>query len=161
MRWISLASCLGCLASLAACGGGDSSTPDANEALACVESGRGDIYAVGLEHMGSGGKLDFKLMSATPAPPARNINAWQLQINQVTGGAAAAGASLIVTPFMPDHQHGAGAHKVVSQESSTTPGLYDLSDINMWMPGYWEVTIDATLPDSSHDTVIYKFCIQA
>lgn len=159
MRSISLASC--CLVSLAGCGGGsDSGTPDADEALACVESGRGDIYAMGLEHMGSGGKLDFKLMSATPAPPARNLNAWQLQINQVNGGAAVAGAALIVSPFMPDHQHGPGTKRVKIQESAT-PGLYDLTDINMWMPGYWEVTIDATLSDSTHDTVVYKFCIQA
>lgn len=145
----------------AACHGGDVA-PDADEALACMTSGRGDTYAVGLEHPGVGGLLDFKLMSATPAPPGRNFNTWVIQINSMSGGvvgAPATGASLIVTPFMPDHQHGAGAYSV-QVEAMPDAGQYKLSQINTWMPGYWEVTIDAQV-GAVHDSVVYKFCIQA
>lgn len=150
------------LSAAAACGGGGDAPPDADEALACMTSGRGDVYTVGLEKQGTGGQLDFKLMSATPAPPGRNLNTWVIQVNAMAAGvvgAPATDASMIVTPYMPDHQHGAGAYKV-----KVTPmpdaGQYQLSDINTWMPGYWEVTIDATA-GTVHDSVVYKFCIQA
>jgi hypothetical protein len=39
-------------------------------------------------------------------------------------------------------------------------GQYQLSEINTWMPGYWEITIQAHVGAVS-DTVVYKFCIQA
>jgi len=146
---------------VAACHGGDVA-PDADEALACMTSGRGDTYVVGLEHPGASGLLDFKLMSANPAPPGRNFNTWVIQINSMAGGvvgAPATGASMIVTPFMPDHQHGAGAYSV-QVEAMPDAGQYKLSQINTWMPGYWEITIDAQV-GSVHDTVVYKFCIQA
>lgn len=158
MRFIMLS--LG-IAGLAACGGG-TVPPDADEALACMTSGRGDTYVVGLEHQGVGGLLDFKLISADPAPPARNLNTWLIQINSMAAGvvgAPATGASMTVTPFMPDHQHGAGAYQVQVQEMPDA-GQYKLSEINTWMPGYWEITIDAQV-GGVHDTVVYKFCIQA
>jgi hypothetical protein len=148
------------ITAVAACHGGEA-PPDADEALACQTSGRGDSYVVGLEHPGRTGALDFKLMSANPAPPGRFLNTWTIQINAMASGvvgAPATGASMIVTPYMPDHQHGAGAYVVHVTE--TSPGQYELSEINLSMPGYWEVTIDAQA-GAAHDTVVYKFCIQA
>src|SRR5689334_22806698 len=127
---------------MAACGGGGTMTPDADEALACINSGRGDTYVVGLEHAGKAGQLDFKLMSADPAPPGFNNNTWVIQVNAMTSGVVGApvtGATVTVTPFMPDHQHGTQIRAVVT---AMPGGQYQLAPINMWMPGYWEVTID-------------------
>ena len=149
------------LAAAPACGGGNT-TPDADEALACVTSGRGDVYRVDLERPGKSNLLDFKLISADPAPPARNLNTWVIQINSMSNGmvgAPATGATMVVTPFMPDHQHGAGAYTVQVQ-AMPDAGQYKLSQINTWMPGYWEIAIDATV-DGVRDTVVFKFCIQA
>ena len=142
-----------------ACHGGDVPA-DADEGLACVTSGRGDVYTLGLEHLGVGGALDFKLMTATPSPPAFNDNTWVIQINTMASGvvgAPAAGAQLIVTPFMPDHQHGT---LKVNVEAMPDAGQYKLTPINMWMPGLWETTIDVQA-GAVHDSVVYKFCIQA
>ncbi|MEO7732899.1 MAG: hypothetical protein ABIY55_18180, partial [Kofleriaceae bacterium] len=95
-------SCL--LAPAAACGGGGGDPPvDADEALACQSSGRGEIFVVGLEHAGKDGMLDFKLMSATPAPPGRDFNSWLLQISSMAAGVVGApvsGATISVAPFM-------------------------------------------------------------
>ncbi|HMG21217.1 MAG TPA: FixH family protein [Kofleriaceae bacterium] len=149
------------LTAVAACSGSDA-PPDADEALACQTSGRGDAYAVGFERPGQSGLLDFKFVSADPAPPGRNLNTWVIQINAMTAGAAGApvtGASMIVTPFMPDHQHGAGAYTVQVQ-AMPDAGQYKLTQINTWMPGYWEITIDAQA-GAVHDVVVFKFCIQA
>jgi len=149
------------VALVAACGGSGASPADADEAMACVNSMRGDLYRARLEHPGISGLLDFTLISADPAPPARNLNTWLLQINSMSSGAVgapASGATMTVTPFMPDHQHGAGAYTV---EVTPMPdaGQYQLSNINTWMPGYWEITIDAQV-GAVRDTVVFKFCIQ-
>ena len=143
----------------AACGSG-TMTPDADEALACINSGRGDTYVIGLEHAGKSGQLDFKLMSATPAPPGFNDNTWVVQVNAMAAGVVGApvtGATITVTPFMPDHQHGTPIRALVTEMAG---GQYKLSPINLWMPGYWEITLDVQTA-SAHDTVVYKFCIQA
>src|ERR1041384_2550451 len=155
---LSLASLL--LGAAGACGGGGTMPPDADEALACINSGRGDTYVVGLEHAGKAGQLDFKLMSADPAPPGFNNNTWVVQLNAMAAGVVGApvtGATVTVTPFMPDHQHGT---QIRAKVDELTGGQYHLSPINLWMPGYWEITIDVQTA-AARDSVIYKFCIQA
>ena len=145
---------------VAACGG-SGAPPDADEALACMTSMRGDVYTANLERDGAAGLLHFTLVSADPAPPARNLNTWVLQVNAMASGVVGAPedeAVMTVTPFMPDHQHGTGAYTV--EVTGTGGGRYTLSQINTWMPGYWEITIDAQV-GAVRDTVVYKFCIQA
>ena len=141
----------------AGCGGG-AMTADADPGLECMASGRGDTYVVGLEHKGVNTVYDFKLMSAMPAPPGLNLNTWVIQINWEATGAPATGGSLTVSPFMPDQQQGPGAYTPQVQELST-PGQYQISNINTPMPGYWEITIDAKTSGNIEDTVVYKFCI--
>jgi hypothetical protein len=146
---------------LAACGGGDP-PPDADEALACLTSGRGEMFTVGLDHPGRAGMLDFKLMSATPAPPGRDFNTWVIQVNAMSGGAVGApvsGATLTVAPFMPDHQHGPGAYQPKIQ-AMPEAGQYKIEQINTWMPGYWEITVEARA-GAVEDSAVFKFCIQA
>src|SRR5438445_9196586 len=97
---------------LAACGS-PATTPDAPIDCSTVTS---DVYVspvdtlvVGLEKMGNGGAIDFKLMSADPAPPARGDNTWILQINSMSAGVVGApltGAAMSVVPFMLAHGHG-------------------------------------------------------
>jgi YtkA-like len=148
------------VATLGACHGA-SAPPDADEAMACLAAGRGETFTVGLDHHGASGALDFKLMSATPAPPGFNNNTWILQISQMAAGvvgAPATGATITVTPFMPDHQHGTGIKAKI--EAMPEAGQYKLSPINLWMPGYWEITIDAQA-GAAHDSSVFKFCIQA
>jgi hypothetical protein len=147
---------------LAACGGGGSDTgesagPDAPNP--CLDETRADTYVVGLDKHGTAGKLDFQLMSADPAPPARGNNTWVLQLSTMTQdavGAAASGAVMTATPFMPDHQHGTPIKVEITPMA--TAGQYQLTPVNLWMPGYWETTVNATV-GSTTDTAVFKFCI--
>ena len=117
-----------------------------------------DTFTVGLEKMGQGGTLDFKLLSATPSPPARGDNSWVVQINQTASGAAPLeGATLQVTPFMPAHQHGSPI--MVQITPMPDAGQYKLEPVNLWMPGVWETTIRASAGTST-DSAVYKFCIE-
>lgn len=119
-----------------------------------------DVFVVGLEKPGAGGTLDFKMMSATPAPPARGDNSWVFQINTMASGVVGSpldNATIKVTPFMPSHQHGSPIQ--VQATPMADPGTYKLEPVNLWMPGVWETTIQASSGTSS-DSVVYKFCIE-
>ena len=122
---------------------------------ACEASGRGDAVAPGFAKHGAAGKLDFKLVSATPSPPARGDNKWVVEVDAATGGALPH-ADVEVTPFMPDHGHGTPIK--VGVTPLATPGQYELAPMNLWMPGYWEISVTASA-GSDRDAAIFKLCI--
>ena len=142
------------LASLAACGTDD---PGEDPPVDCSKVTGVDTFTVGLEKMGVGGTIDFQLMSADPAPPARGDNTWIIQVNAGSSqGTPLTGASLEAMPFMPAHGHGTPKAVVVTPMADA--GQYKLEPVNMWMPGVWETTIQAS-QGTSTDTVVYRFCI--
>ncbi len=147
------------LASLTACGGGMGGGDDDEEPVNCALETRDDDFGIGLEKNGEAGLLTFTLMNATPAPPVRGDNAWVIQVNQLASGVQGPtvdGADMIVTPFMPDHGHPAG--KTVTIEPTGTAGQYELTPVNLWMPGLWETTLDVSSP-AGDDVVVFRFCI--
>jgi hypothetical protein len=93
-------------------------------------------------------------------PSRQQPGTWVIQISWEATKAPVTGASLTVSPFMPDHQHGPGDITPRVQEMPP-PGQYQVSDINTWMPGYWEITIDAMTPDKVKDTAVFKVCVEA
>ena len=135
------------------CGSSDSSGDD--EEVDCTMVTGADTFVVGLPKTGEAGMLDYALMSANPSPPARDDNTWTVQIKD-TSGTAFDGATVTVTPFMPAHQHGSPVKTEVTPTG--TPGEYMLDPVNMWMPGVWEVTIQAK-KDAVVDSAVYSFCI--
>ena len=142
-----------------ACADNSSMQGDDGSSYNCAAETRADDFVIGLEKQGLSGALDFKLMTADPAPPARNDNTWVVQINSMAAGVVgspASGATLTVTPFMPDHQHGTPIE--VQIEAMPDAGQYKLSPINMWMPGLWETTITASSAAGT-DSTVYRFCI--
>lgn len=128
-------------------GGGDDGT-----SYNCAAETRDDDFVVGISKVGTAG-VQFKLLEATPAPPARGDNVWVLELTKA--GTPVNGAAMIVTPFMPDHQHGTPTDVLI--EPMSGPGQYKLAPVNMWMPGLWETTIQVDGPDA--DKAIFRFCI--
>jgi hypothetical protein len=140
---------------VAACGGGEGGgTPDGG--YDCAIEDRDDDFVAGLEKTGEDGALRFRLMQSTPAPPSRGNNAWTIEVVDAAG-APVPGAALTVKPFMPDHQHGTGIKAKLTEQSD---GLYLAEPVNLWMPGLWEVTIEARAAAAT-DRVVYRFCIAA
>ena len=151
---LTLLACLG----LAACSGSNSGV-DAAEVVDCSTITGVDTFVVPLKKAGANGAIYFQMMSADPAPPARNDNTWVVQINAMQAGVVGSpvdGASLVVTPFMPAHQH--GSPKMVVVTPAGQPGWYTLSPVFLWMPGVWETTISVTSGQTT-DSAVYKFCI--
>jgi hypothetical protein len=167
MRTLPLFATLSTTAATAACSG--SGTTDAGSAMAeCALHDDVQMYVVGLEVMGQKGLMDFQLMDAMPAPPARNNNTWMVQItatgassgsgsgSSVAPGTLIADANINATPFMPDHGHGTSIEVIVTNEGS---GQYQLSPVNLWMPGYWVTTLSVSSATVGGDIGQYKFCI--
>lgn len=140
---------------VAACG----TTPPPDEVVDCSTITGTDTFVVGLDHPGVAGKFDFALMSIDPAPAARGDNTWIVQVNHLASGAAETpidGATISVSPYMPAHMH---YTPITAQIAPLTGGQYQLSPVNLWMPGVWETTIQATSNGDS-DRAVFKFCIQ-
>lgn len=148
-RWLWLAAAA--VTSLG-CGTGAPSTKVAK----CAEERRADVYTPGLEKTGLGGRIKARLLDAAPNPPAKGDNVWRLQLTD-SAGTPIDGATIVTTPWMPDHEHG------TSIKSRTTPvgrnGEYELGPVNLFMPALWEVTMKVT-DGQRDDSVVYAFCIE-
>ena len=137
---------------LAACG---RSKTNVAKHDSCETETRKDAVVVGLHEHGAANVLDFALTSIKPMPPARGDNTWVVQITTIAAGSPITDATVTMTPFKPDHGHGS---PIKVNVAATTAGQYQLSPINLWMPGYWEATIHASQGPTS-DSAVFKFCI--
>lgn len=147
------------VAALSSCGTGSGEAPDAG--FDCEVEQRDDVFVAGMEKTGTTG-MTFRLVSSDPAPPARNDNAWVIEIEDAAGAPLEA-ADVEVTPFMPDHGHGTGIPAIVTP-SSDVAGRYDVDPVNLFMPALWDITIRATPAGGTaadRDQGVYRFCISS
>jgi hypothetical protein len=140
---------------LAACGGGDDDGYADDGSYDCATEDRADVFAVGLARPGEKGTLTVRLMASTPAPPSRGDNTWSIELVDAAG-APVTGAAVEVVPFMPDHRHGTGIKAKITEQGA---GLYQAAPVNLWMPGLWEITVEATPAGGAEDRAVFRFCI--
>jgi hypothetical protein len=137
-----------------ACGGGHDY--DDVTSYNCAEETRADEFVLGLTKTGAMGRYEFKLLSADPAPPVAGYNVMQLQLSTMAVPTSpVTGASMSVSPYMPDHKHPAGEPVIVKPMSAA--GQYELAPLDLWMPGLWDVTIRVNGAES--DSVVFRFCL--
>jgi hypothetical protein len=132
--------------------GGSSGTSGTTNA--CATDTRKDIYTAGLAKQTSGA-LSVKLMEATPAPPAKQSNALTFVVTDAAGKPVD-GATLSVTPFMPDHGHGSSVKPTVTPMGG---GTYDVANVYLPMPGLWRLTVTVQMPNVAAQDVAFSFCI--
>ena len=143
---------------LAACvqtsggGGGTSSTTGA----LCDSDPRAMVYAAGLSATSGDGKLKASLAAAQPAPPEKGINTWTVQLEDGSGNPVS-GATVTITPWMPDHGHGSSIVPQVMPMASA--GSYQVTLLDLFMPGIWQVTFDVTPASGPDEKVTFSFCI--
>jgi YtkA-like len=140
------------LAILLAAIGGCSGDGGGAEEIDCAEETRDDEFVAGM--IKTGDAWSFELVDAVPAPPDKGDNSWSLRV--ADGDAGVEGLLLAVTPFMPDDDHGTPIEPEVSDEGG---GDYRVAPINLWMPGLWEVTVEASRAGET-DSAVFTFCIQ-
>ena len=89
---------------------------------------------------GDAGKLVVEVRTAPIQPPARGLTNVELRV-ATPAGDSVDGLTLSATPWMPDMGHGASVKPSVAAEGD---GRYVVSDVNMFMPGRWELVIATT-----------------
>jgi hypothetical protein len=127
--------------------------PDSSHDSEC--SGDFDAYQAGMSKRAEPGQLTVQLLESEPAPPqVRKDNTWWLRVSDAEGEPIRE-AELLVTPYMPKHQHGSA--EVVIEELDD--GEYKLSPIELIMPGVWEIPVSVTPPESEPSEMTFRFCI--
>lgn len=140
-------------AALCGCGGSPSDAQTTARGLGCGSDARADTYAVGLaKHAQS---FSIKLLDASPAPPAKGVNTWKIQVLDGSGSPLD-GATIGVTPFMPDHGHGTS---VIPGVQALGGGEYTISNVYLFMPGLWQVTFQVNGAGVPQGSVVFAFCI--
>ena len=156
-----------CLATLptlfaaAACGGGDDSASSSTGAAttvpttsaACAADTRKDVYVAGLTK--TAGTMSVKLISAAPSPPSTGVNTFSLELVDATG-AAIDGATLTVTPWMPDHAHGSSVKPGVVAAGG---GMYTVSNVYLVMAGLWQVKVSVQRGPGDVEDATFQFCL--
>ncbi len=142
---------------LAACGGGNADDDRPDSGFNCALDQRDEEFIAGMEKTGENG-LTFRLVSSDPAPPQRNDNLWVIEVED--GDGPLVGATVDVIPFMPDHNHGTPTPAVISDGDAD--GEYIADPVNLFMPGIWEITIEATPAGGTGvdtDEAVFVFCV--
>ncbi len=121
----------------------------------CVDETRDDEFVIGLSKSGTLVRATF--VSASPAPPIKGDNTWVVDVTDLNG-APLADVTMVAVPMMPDHGHGTPINAIVT--ALAEPGRYEITPVNLFMTGYWEITVDVTLAGGEQDSLMFGFCVE-
>lgn len=151
------------IVALAACGpdsssgtGGGGSTTTGTGSSVCATDPRAMAYAVGISQASADGKVKIAFADAMPAPPAKGANVWTITLTDAAQ-MPIDGATIDVKPFMPDHGHGSSATPVVTGKGS---GNYEVTNLQLFMPGIWQITFTVTPAGGVAESVVFTFCVE-
>lgn len=122
--------------------------------MQCSNDPRVSSYSAGMSQVGLQGTLKFVLVSADPAPPARDLNAWTVQVQDAAGNPLS-GASLAVKLWMPDHGHGPATVPIIAASGADI----SVKQMNLFMAGVWQITLTATV-NGQTDSATFTFCVE-
>lgn len=149
-----LALLLGALSALG-CDGKPGAAAPTSEPTQGECQGDYDDFEPGMSKLAEPAGVAIELLVAEPSPPVvRDDNTWTLKLNDAEG-APLLGAELLVSPYMPKHQHGSA--EVLVRELGE--GEYRLSRIELIMPGVWEIPISVTPHDGESSETEFRLCI--
>ena len=138
---------------------GDASLLDGSDSL-CATDPRAETFTPGIRAAGTSGTASVTIESATPSSPTKGNNEWIVSV-QDAQGAPMDGLTIAIAPYMPDHGHGSS---ITPQIAPLGGGKYDVTLINLFMPGIWTITF--TLSSASDggqpqaiDSAVFSFCI--
>ncbi len=144
------------LISCASSSGGAMTGGGSETASVCDTDKRAEVYAVGLSAKSKDGSMKATFMDANPAPPAKGLNTWTIQVTDATNKPVA-GASITLLPFMPDHGHGSSITPQI--KAMPTAGMYQITLVDLFMPGIWTNTFTIKPASGAAETMVFTFCI--
>jgi|GEM_PF-1008542 len=118
-----------------------------------------DPYTPGMSLKTKNGQVTVRLEKSDPAPPAEGKNTWTVKLHD-PNGKALDGLSIEAGTWMPDHHHGS---PIIGKSKALGGGRYEISPIELFMPGLWEITLGvsgkATSGIAIDDKVVFRFWV--
>jgi YtkA-like len=139
-------------------GGGTSTAATTGTGMAspCAKDSRATPYAVGVQAKATDTKLTVHFMDADPAPPDKGLNTWTVQLLDGQGKPVN-GATIVTKPYMPDHGHASPTKPPFKPKGMD--GSYEIDEVNLFMPGLWQITFDVSAPGGVADSAVIDFCV--
>jgi hypothetical protein len=81
--------------------------------------------------------------------PQRGTNTAELTVTNVADGMPRDGIGVSVVPFMPSMNHGSSSPAVTPEGG----GKYQVTQLYLYMPGYWELRTTLSGPPNDHVTL--------
>ena len=95
------------------------------------------------------GRQRVEVRTAPDQPPTRG-NVWmQLSVTDAMTGAPEVGLDVLAVPWMPAMGHGTSVKPTIVEAS---PGIYELRNLSLFMPGTWEIRTQFAGPATDHVT---------
>jgi hypothetical protein len=114
-------------------------------------------FKLNMEAVGREKAVKGVLIDASPAPPVRKTNDWVVEFRDLDDELLTDVSITMVQPFMPEHGHdGTFAPSVMPAAEA---GQFQIDDINLWMPGKWEVRFTVESESAGADYVVFEACI--
>ena len=145
IHWVTLTTA--CLLLGLVCGGTDSGADQASP---------GDIYVAGMEKVSESQAVIVQLKESRPAPLYIGLHSWTLSVRS-TIDEPITNAVVKAEPLMVAHGHGTQPRYTIARESESTAGEYVLLDLDLFMPGIWNVIITIETSDGLADSVEFAF----
>jgi hypothetical protein len=135
--------------------------------ISCADEPRAPPFQQGMQVPSAAGTYVVKLVRNTftdasgkvlTEPPAKGVDVWTVEVDAAATQTPLDGLTIAVRPFMPDHGHGTTSVGVTPAGA----GVYTISPLNLYMAGYWEVTLTITDPSAAtpaSDTAMLKICV--
>ena len=121
-----------------------------------ISTSRGDAYVAGMEKVSDMRGFIVRLEESRPVPVYIGLHTWTLSI-RTPSGTPVSQAAVRAEPMMLSHGHGTVPPFVFASESASEPGLYTLSDLDLFMPELWTVYLNIETADGETDTVEFAF----
>jgi len=116
-------------------------------------------FMAGISQATANGAFTVTITGADPMMPMHGENTWQLTVADAEG-AAVEGATIVVTPDMPDHGHGTEP-ATFTATAGDEAGAYAVGPITLQMPGVWRFSIEVTPAEGAADSAVLAFCAMA
>ncbi len=117
------------------------------------------MFMAGVSQATAGGAFTITITGAEPMMPMHGENTWQLTVADAEG-AAVEGATVVITPDMPDHNHGTDP-ATFTATAGDEAGAYSVGPITLQMPGVWRFTVEVTPAEGEPDSAVLTFCAMA
>lgn len=105
--------------------------------------------------MSDSGHLRFEVRTGPDQPPTRGVSTVSLQITDASTGEPADGLALTVVPWMPAMGHGTSVKPAIDAMGD---GAYEVSRVNMYMGGKWDLRI--AISGAATDSATLHFSIR-